>query len=211
MKIFTIISNLIYSNMYVIEENNHLILIDPCIIDISLKNKTIDYIFLTHEHYDHISGVNYWKEKCEAKVICSKSCAENIKSSRKNLSIFFKTFCELQIWVKLKVPVENVKYVCQADKFFDNSLTIEWQGNKIYLFGCPGHSLGSSCVLVNDKILFSGDSLFKDYPTVTGLPGGSKKGWLEKSLPFLKSLPKDTIVYPGHFNSFCIKDYYLWE
>ena len=87
----------------------------------------------------------------------------------------------MQIWVKLKVPVENVEYVCQADKFFDNSLTIEWQGNKIYLFGCPGHSLGSSCVLVNDKILFSGDSLFKDYPTVTGLPGGSKKGWLEKS------------------------------
>lgn len=183
MKIFTIISNLIYSNMYVIEENNHLILIDPCIIDISLKNKTIDYIFLTHEHYDHISGVNYWKEKCEAKVICSKSCAENIKSSRKNLSIFFKTFCELQIWVKLKVPVENVEYVCQADKFFDNSLTIEWQGNKIYLFGCPGHSLGSSCVLVNDKILFSGDSLFKDYPTVTGLPGGSKKdGWRNRCL-----------------------------
>ena len=56
MKIFHIISNLISSNMYVLEENNHLILIDPCIIDIRLENKTVDYIFLTHEHYDHIRG-----------------------------------------------------------------------------------------------------------------------------------------------------------
>lgn len=92
MKIFHIISNLISSNMYVLEENNHLILIDPCIIDIRLENKTVDYIFLTHEHYDHISGVNYWKEKCEAEVVCSNICAENIESSRKNLSRYFDAF-----------------------------------------------------------------------------------------------------------------------
>ena len=84
--------------MYVLEENNHLILIDPCIIDIRLENKTVDYIFLTHEHYDHISGVNYWKEKCEAEVVCSNICAEKIESSRKNLSRYFDAFCELQTW-----------------------------------------------------------------------------------------------------------------
>lgn len=53
--------------------------------------------------------------------------------------------------------------------------------------------------------MFSGDSLFRDYPTTTGLPGGSKKKWQEKSLPLLKSLPEDVFVYPGHFNGFYIK------
>lgn len=68
MKIFHIISNLISSNMYVLEENNHLILIDPCIIDIRLENKTVDYIFLTHEHYDHISGVITGKKSVRQKL-----------------------------------------------------------------------------------------------------------------------------------------------
>ena len=89
MKIFHIISNLISSNMYVLEENNHLILIDPCIIDIRLENKTVDYIFLTHEHYDHISGVNYWKEKCEAEVVCSNICAENIEKFQEKFITLF--------------------------------------------------------------------------------------------------------------------------
>ena len=152
MKIFHIISNLISSNMYVLEENNHLILIDPCIIDIRLENKTVDYIFLTHEHYDHISGVNYWKEKCEAEVVCSNICAENIESSRKNLSRYFDAFCELQTWVTVEEPVVNIDYSCQADRSFEDHLTLEWQGNKICLFECPGHSLGSIFYILEQNI-----------------------------------------------------------
>ena len=134
-----------------------------------------------------------------------------LKSSRKNLSRYFDAFCELQTWVTVEEPVVNIDYSCQADRSFEDHLTLEWQGNKICLFECPGHSLGSICILVNNEILFSGDSLFRDYPTTTGLPGGSKKKWQEKSLPLLKSLPEDVFVYPGHFNGFYIKDYQLWE
>ena len=68
--------------MYIIEENNHAILIDPYIQKGSMKNLIIDKIILTHEHYDHISGVNYYKEKYNVPVLCSNACAKNIENPR---------------------------------------------------------------------------------------------------------------------------------
>ena len=61
-----------WGNMYILEENNHYVLIDPCIIELPFVNASnIDYIFLTHEHYDHVSGVNYWRDQSGASVVCS--------------------------------------------------------------------------------------------------------------------------------------------
>lgn len=46
--------------------------------------------------------------------------------------------------------------------------------------------------------LFSGDSLIKGKKVITRLPGGSKKDYQAITLPFLKSLPDDMVVFPGH-------------
>ena len=97
MEIETIVSDLLKSNMYVIKENGRCILIDPCITDCKIENA--DYILLTHEHYDHISGVNYWREKTGAIAIVSKICAEKCADPRKNMSRYYETFCELQTWI----------------------------------------------------------------------------------------------------------------
>lgn len=75
MNVINFENNLLKSNSFVILENNSAIAIDPyCMKCLDLEN--VEYIFLTHEHYDHISGVNYFKE-CfpDVKVVCSKICA----------------------------------------------------------------------------------------------------------------------------------------
>lgn len=51
------------SMTYIVSENRHAILIDPCKMpqvenDLVKKSLTIDMALLTHEHYDHISGIN---------------------------------------------------------------------------------------------------------------------------------------------------------
>lgn len=201
----------IFSNMYILESNGHIILIDPHITDSENVKGIIDFILLTHEHYDHISGVNFWREKTGAKVICSEACNEALKNPLKNFSIFFKDFCELQTMVAVDREVENCEYRCSSDITFENSFTFEWQGNYLKIFETPGHSKGSICVIVNDNVLFSGDSLFKDYPTMCKFPGGSKKQWCEKSIHLLKSLPGNIQVFPGHLESFYIKDYMFWN
>ena len=197
--------------MYVLENNGHIILIDPHITPIEDIKGTVDFIILTHEHYDHIRGVNYWKEKTNAKVICSEACNNGLQNPLRNFSIFFKDFCELQTMVTVDRKAENCEYSCNGDITFKNKYEFEWQDNNLQLFETPGHSKGSICVIVNDAVLFSGDSLFKDYPTISKFPGGSKKQWCEKSLPLLKSLSGRLQVFPGHLESFYLKDYMFWE
>jgi glyoxylase-like metal-dependent hydrolase (beta-lactamase superfamily II) len=60
----------------------------------------------------------------------------------------------------------------------------------------PGHTPGSQCFLV-DGNLISGDTLFIGSCGRTDLPG-SDPAELYESLNTLKSLPDDTVLYPGH-------------
>ena len=60
----------------------------------------------------------------------------------------------------------------------------------------PGHSNGGIS-LYNDKVLFSGDTLFFKEVGRDDLPGGSWQE-LKASLKKLSELPPDTKVFPGH-------------
>lgn len=199
-------SNLLLSNMYVIQEGMRAIVIDP-FQDISLaKSLTIDKIILTHEHYDHISGVNLWKETTNAHVLCSRACASNIRDPRKNLSRHFKEFCELQTWIELEeIPKSNPEYFCEAEEYFEDELLLEWQGHIWHLFEIPGHSLGSIGILLDDKYFFSGDSLMEDSAIELRIPGGSRKKWKEIGEPRLGQIPSGICVYPGHFREFILQ------
>lgn len=193
--------------MYLVVEGNHAIVIDPFVNTDPSMGLVIDYILLTHEHYDHISGVNNWKKIKSAPVLCSSTCARNIQDSRKNLAYFFKDFCDLQSWIKLdSVPDFDPNYVCHADEVFNIDYIIDWRGHRIHLFELPGHSLGSIGIVIDDLFFFSGDSLFKDFEVSLNAPGSSKKKWKEISQPRLGQLPLDIRVYPGHFGEFILKN-----
>jgi len=205
-------SNLIASNMYFLIYDHNVIIIDPCISNEALKyikenSLRVDYIFLTHEHYDHISGVNWLKELFNCKVICCKECAEAIQDPKLNFSKYFDVLMELSPNdEEMNNPINVEPYSCFADIILENQKTIEWKGSKINFISTPGHSKGSTCILVNNKYLFSGDSLLRDYPAVTRLKGGSSKLYKELTLKYLKSLSSDILVFPGHFDSFLLKD-----
>lgn len=62
----------------------------------------------------------------------------------------------------------------------------------------PGHTPGSCCLLFPvDRILISGDTLFKGSCGRTDLPNGDPRA-LKESLNKLKDLSAQTHVYPGH-------------
>lgn len=198
-------SGLLSSNMYVIVEENHAIVIDPFDDTSPAAGLTIDYILLTHEHYDHISGVNTWKERTGASVLCSKACAENIQNPKKNLANHFKEFCELQTWLKLeKIPASNPKYSCSADQTFEDEMSLDWQGHTFRLFEIPGHSQGGIGILLDEKEFFSGDSLMENSEIELRMPGGSRKKWKEIGSKRIEKLPTGVRVWPGHFNEFCL-------
>ena len=206
MEISRYASDLLLSNMYVIREGNHAVVIDPFASTDMAEGIIIDRILLTHEHYDHISGVNLWKEKTGAPVFCSEPCALNIQDPKKNLARIFEVFCSLQTWISLeKIPESDPKYSCTADETFSDTCEWIWNGHQFRMFEMPGHSDGSTGIILDEKYFFSGDSLMEDKPVELRFPGGSRKKWEQTGLPRLSSIPEGIIVYPGHFREFVYK------
>ena len=90
------------------------------------------------------------------------------------------------------------EYAYHADITFDTEYTFHWNNTIFHFISTPGHSPGSCCILINDELIVTGDSLLSEYPVITRFPGGSTKDYQEKTLPYLKSLNKELIVLPGH-------------
>ncbi len=77
---------------------------------------------------------------------------------------------------------------------------------KLMVLHTPGHTEDSIC-LRGEGFLIGGDVLFIDGHGRTDLPGGSSKE-MEKTLQRLKKdLPGETLIYPGHGDSFLMKDW----
>lgn len=67
---------------------------------------------------------------------------------------------------------------------------------EIELIHTPGHTPGSQCFLVRERLV-TGDTLFVDGCGRVDLPGGNA-GQLRASLNMLAKLPDSVIVCPGH-------------
>lgn len=206
MKIITCNNNDIKINSYVLIENNHAIVIDPYDfneIEQAISLNTLDYILLTHEHFDHISAVEKLREKYNIKVVGQELTSKNIQSSKKNLSKFSRVILDYMQIVP-KAPIKSLQ-VRPADIVFQNDFKLNWQGHTFVFKHTPGHSEGSACIYV-ERYLFVGDSLFECCETDVKGSSASRKDYENITIPFLNSFNKSMRVYSGHYNSFLLGD-----
>lgn len=184
------------ANTYVIfNENNEAFVVDPGfsnnnqVIDhIKKLKKDIKAILITHGHYDHIYALeDLVKLYPNAKVYISSNEKDFLTNPDLNLSTNSE-FGEIKLINFLpnnlvEVDDEDIINVC---------------GYKIKVIATPFHTKGSLCYFITDeKLLFSGDTLF--YSTIgrSDLPTGTSRT-IESSLLKLKKLPEDIKLYPGH-------------
>ena len=135
------------SNFYIYTDGENTICFDtgyiPIIIKIALRKinimpDSISNIFLTHSDYDHVGGIKIFRN---AQIYLSVDEEKMITFKKpRNLFIFNK---------RIKRKYETLK-----------------DGNIIYIgkikvesITTPGHTPGSMSYLVNDSILFTGDTL----------------------------------------------------
>jgi len=213
--IHTFPSSYLRSNSYLLESNGHAAVIDPCRnveLFSALKNFKIDFCLLTHEHYDHINGANELRKRFGSPIICSKICANRIRSPRLNAAHYYPAFIRMQTQELCTEPIMiDTDYCCEADQVFEFKHSFSWQGHRIILKETPGHSPGSICILFDEMFLFVGDTLAASHLPYARFPGGNAETFNKYTLPFLKSLPPEVIVYPGHYGSFPLKDAALQE
>lgn len=204
LSLLTIENKPVSSNCHVFYEtdSNHCILVDPGseegrYLDFSLLKSGLhpDYIILTHEHFDHIWGCEYFVNKYNTPIVCSKKCAEAIVSARTNLSLFY----------------ENKKaFNCPPASLIveDLGLELKWRQHKISFYSALGHSIGG-IIFTIQNYLVTGDTLIKDIKTVTKLKCGSKEK-LKESLALIESMKGcGLLVCAGHGESFELDNYDL--
>jgi hydroxyacylglutathione hydrolase len=62
----------------------------------------------------------------------------------------------------------------------------------------PGHTEGGICIIVDDKAIITGDTLFIGDCGRTDLPGGNINQMYKSLQEKIKPLPDNIIIYPGH-------------
>lgn len=172
-------------NTYFLIKDGKAIVIDPGesyekIIDFD-KNIKIEYVFLTHCHYDHITAANDLR-KNGALLCTTKECAENIKNPINNLS---------GLWLDEKIIINGADIILTEEEVF------KFHGTDIKTIKTPGHTNCSSCFLAENK-LFSGDTLFFQTTGRCDLPTGSIINLQNSIKNKLYILDDNTEVYPGH-------------
>ena len=209
MIIHTITTAYMGSHSYLLIEDGHAIIIDvgdaDAVIETVREAKAeVDFCVVTHEHCDHILGCTTIRNEFDCKVYASEKCNENMKSSRRNFSQYYNAFIGIQTKLETDQKKEIEPFTEHADIVFSQELTLEWHGHSVCMHETPGHSQGSICILLDDRILFSGDTLLRDVATGVGFVGSSREQLLTDTLPWLQRLPKNMTVYPGHGESFCL-------
>ena len=141
--------------------------VDKIINTASRYDLGIKFILITHSHYDHVDGVKEMVNATDASVyVHEKDKGEVISRGIKEIEPL-KDGAEINIG-KIKVKVLHT----------------------------PGHSPGSVCYLLDNKMI-TGDMLFVEGIGRIDLPGGDIES-MYNSLQRLKELDEKIEVYPGH-------------
>lgn len=171
------------TNAYIVSSGGNAVLIDaPCeperILD-ELAGKKLLAILLTHGHADHILAAEPLRKATGCKVCVSENDKMMLTDPKTSLADYLGCgFCPCT----------------EAISFKDGDL-LSFEDMTFRAVKTTGHTPGSSCFVI-DKVIFSGDTLFKNSI-------GRDFGWscyrdIIKSIAKLYRLGGNYTVYPGH-------------
>ena len=180
------------TNCYIVfdQDSKETMVVDPAgevdkIVEmINILGGKLKYIFLTHCHGDHIAGVPELKEKLGGKVLIHRDDADGLNDPNINLTQIIDAIPNIEL---------------EADSRLNDGDLIHLGEMEFKVIHTPGHTKGGvSLYLESEKLLFSGDTLFRGTWGRTDLPTSSFTQIIDSITNKLMVLPEDTIVYPGH-------------
>lgn len=136
--------------------------IEPVMAFCKEKGLSIEGVFLTHGHFDHIYGLKSLMEsfpKC--RVFATEYCKKALASDKLNLSKYhYSSFC---------YEGENVEVVYEGDRLvlFENEPLM-------CIYETPGHNPGSLTMMLGN-LIFTGDAYIPEVGTNTQLPHADKE------------------------------------
>jgi hydroxyacylglutathione hydrolase len=170
----------------VIDDHRDALVIDPSMGERLLIGAVKEHglhlveILNTHGHPDHIYGNAAVKEATMARLAIHRLDEYRLGPKRPPASI--------------SIPIPP----SEAEDLFDEGPLTYVADLAVTALHTPGHTEGSTCFYFErERVLFSGDVLFKGNTGRWDLPGGDREQ-MERSLERVIDLPQNTKVYPGH-------------
>ncbi|MDD2752605.1 MAG: MBL fold metallo-hydrolase [Candidatus Omnitrophica bacterium] len=177
------------SNCYILasKKNSLAIIIDPGADEEKIRSVLNKHglkpgiVVNTHGHYDHIGC----DDKFGVDVFVHKDDAELLRDAGRNFSTF----------------LGNSFAVTSEIKTLEDKQRIRLEEIELEVIHTPGHTPGGISLLMlqpENKILFTGDSLFYRSVGRTDFPGASHEQLIDAIKARLLGLADDTVIYPGH-------------
>ena len=167
-KIIRIISG--RSNVFLLTNGEKNILIDTSpkyfwkMLEKRLKQlqvNHIDYLILTHTHYDHAENSKKVRDRYNSKVIVHRNEAHNLTSGENILPDGTNAITKLIIRLFGKQFLSRFDYEpCNYDYLADTIFDLRDFGFNAYILHTPGHTTGSMSIIVDDNIALVGDTMF---------------------------------------------------
>ena len=199
--------NSFYTNCYVIwDETGKCAIVDPgCGSEeeirrlaefIQAKNLEPECILLTHCHFDHIYGMAALAEGYEIPVYYDMEEMFTLTVTNEQVCKAYglplpETFPIIKSGQQMHIP-SRVINISEGESIKVGNMNFE-------VLETPGHSVGGLCFLErNEKVMFTGDTLFAGAIGRTDHPGGDYDVMMKSIFEKLLMLDGETRVLPGH-------------
>ncbi|ORX79279.1 Metallo-hydrolase/oxidoreductase [Basidiobolus meristosporus CBS 931.73] len=145
---------------------------------------------VTHYHFDHVGG-------------SPPPPFDQLPIRVSGLATILKKWGNVRAYIHQ----EDIKYVRESNPCLDPNRIVPTTDDFVLPLGTetqirflhtPGHTPGSQCLLVNERRLFSGDTLFLGTCGRLDLPGACKHDMYHSIQEKLTALRDDVVVLPGH-------------
>lgn len=156
--------------------------IDSIINTTKSLNLNLEWILLTHGHFDHVFRVGEITANHNLKIGMQALDIIAIAQSMQLATMFY--------------DVDEFVPFTPSDLLNDGDV-IELGASEIGVIHTPGHSQGGLC-FVTDAGVFCGDTIFAGFVGRTDLPGGSHDQLIHSIKSTILSMSDSTPLYPGH-------------
>lgn len=196
VKVDRLVLGTVATNAYIVSFGGKCIVIDPAdeadkiSAFIDERGLTPLAVLVTHGHFDHMMAARGVADKYGIKIYAGEGDRNLFENPEMNVSVLFT----------------GKAFTLAPDIYVKGGETLDFDGLNLKAIDTPGHTVGSMSFYADDvetdgkevKIIFSGDVIFSGSIGRCDFPTGSERDMKRTLNTIIKSLPKKTLIFPGH-------------
>ncbi|MFA9388262.1 MAG: MBL fold metallo-hydrolase [Prolixibacteraceae bacterium] len=195
------------SNAYLLQSGSKSVLIDTGKKNVRTKLTRnlkklgivqIDFLILTHTHFDHCQNAAYIQKEFKASIIVSKNAKRQISDGFSPLPKGTTAYYRKLIELANRLGEQGISFEpFSANEYIDAETILKLGSTSLELFPTPGHSSDSISIQVNHQYAIVGDTLFGVIPGSVFPPFADQPHRLSEQWEKLYDTGC-TIFLPGH-------------